>query len=132
MSKLATIFLVGTVLILSLVTYALWKKTYVSDREIQCKGYAESPLQGLEFNPPLNCEVSFRIENITFSTVSVDYEVKNVTYKPVNKIQGGSIQFGFIESGSLNLKPRESKIVKLNIKSAWGYETLKVKTWVKG
>jgi len=132
MSKLATLILLGIVLIASVVAYASWKKTFVSDRKIQCKDSVEQPLQGLRLTHTLSCEVSFRIENVTFSTVNIGYEAKNVTYKPVNKIQGGSIQFGFIESGSLILKPRESKIVKLDVKSAWGYETLKVRTWSKG
>lgn len=132
MSKIATIFLISIAFIGAIFTYAYSKKVYVSDRSIQCREYAEPLILGSEVSVPLNCAVSFRIENLTLSKVNTGYEIKNVAYKPANKIQGGSIQFGFIESGSVELEPRESKIIKLNVKSLWAYEALKVKAWVKG
>ena len=133
MSKIINTLLITVLITTSVGVYLYSKKVYVSDRSIRCDGYAKQSTTVVsipKLKPPINCEVSFRLENLTFSEVLTNYEIKNVAYKSVSKLQGGDIKFGFIQSGSIELKPRESKTIELNVSSRWDYETLKVKTWV--
>ena len=126
-------FLISSLVIIALVLgYLYSKRVYVNDREIEC-GELESKVGLIKNIPSLvyTCDVSFKLTNLTHKNINVDYRIKNITYKPTNKIQGGSIQFGFFRSGSVRLHPRQTKIIELEIESRWNYETLEVETWVK-
>jgi len=103
----------------------------VSDRSISCSSSKKSflNLDGVHFeNPYYDCTVSFTLNNVTSKVVDTHYVVKNTVYEPTNKIQGGRLRFGFIESGDATLRAKEIKKVTLVVLSSWSYEALKVET----
>ena len=124
--------------------YSYSKKYYVSDEQLECRKSENANILISNFgiddstyllDPIFKCRVVFRIHNLSNKVITTRYTAKNYDFKPRSvffnadtHIPRSDMHVGFFESGSVHLKPKQTKLIKLEVETRFNYKNLMINT----
>ena len=123
--------MVSLTIAIAYLAYIYSKKVFVENETISCEMIQDRFAKGVEnaFSHRVKCDVSFKITNLTETPVAAEYLIKNVTITHGNRSQTGSANWNLKNTGFVNLKANESKIVSVVVGSDFVLNTVRVDAW---